>query len=78
MKSQTVEKLDFKSRIVLSVKVMRERDDEKYPYETAIFDTELSVPTGAPNKDREAAVDAWIKMVEGGVEVCKALNRSKA
>ena len=66
---------DRKSRILFSVKCLRPTDH--YPYETAVFETELSVPVGA-DKDRvEQALAAWYKMIEGGIEVGRALAKGE-
>ncbi len=64
---------DRTSRILFSVKVMR--PTEKYPYEVAVFDTELSVPVRSTKQAREDALAAWYKMIEGGVAVSQALAR---
>lgn len=67
---------DRASRILFSVKCLRPTD--KYPYETAVFDTELSVPVGASAEAREDALAAWYKMIEGGVAVSQALAKDRA
>lgn len=69
------EKDDRSSRILFSVKCLRPVD--KYPYEIAVFETELSVPVSAPEETREEALAAWYKMIEGGVSVAQALSKDK-
>jgi hypothetical protein len=65
---------DRSSRILFSVKCLRPTDH--YPYEQAVFEAELSVPV-----DKTARVDqalqAWYKMIEGGVAVGQTLARTE-
>jgi hypothetical protein len=70
------EKDDRASRILFSVKCLR--PTEKYPYETAVFETELSIPVGSDEDIRNDALAAWYKMIEGGVAVSQALAKDKA
>jgi hypothetical protein len=44
-------------------------------YETAVFETELSVPVGASKDKTEDALAAWYKMIEAGVAVGQALAK---
>ena len=67
---------DRASRILFSVKCLR--PTEKYPYETAVFETELSVPVSTGTKAREDALAAWYKMIEAGVAVGQALAKESA
>lgn len=64
---------DRASRILFSVKCLRPSD--KYPYEVAVFETELSVPVGTGPEAREDALAAWYKMIEAGVAVGQALAK---
>lgn len=66
---------DRASRILFSVKCLRPTD--KYPYEVAVFESELSVPIGAGDEAREDATAAWIRMMEAGVAVGQSLVRDK-
>lgn len=66
---------DRASRILFSVKCLRPSDN--YPYEVAVFETELSVPVGASEVARDDALKAWYKMIEGGVAVSQALAKDK-
>lgn len=66
---------DRASRILFSVKCLRPTD--KYPYESSVFETELSVPVGASEDTRRDALEAWYKMIEGGVAVGQALAKDK-
>lgn len=66
---------DRSSRILFSVKCLRPTDH--YPYETAVFETELSVPVGTEDEAREDALAAWYKMIEGGVAVAEALAKER-
>ena len=66
---------DRASRILFSVKCLRPTD--KYPYETAVFETELSVPVGASKDKTEDALAAWYKMIEAGVAVGQTLARER-
>jgi hypothetical protein len=66
---------DRASRILFSVKCLRPTD--KYPYETAVFETELSVPVGARKEVIEEALEAWYKMIDGGVAVSEALAKER-
>ena len=52
-------------------------DGQISPYETAVFETELSVPVGASEEARTDALQAWYKMIEGGVAVSQALAKDK-
>jgi len=67
---------DRSSRILFSVKCLRPTDN--YPYETAVFETELSVPVGAGEETTKDALEAWYKMIEGGIAVGKALAKEKS
>lgn len=67
---------DRASRILFSVKCLRPSDT--YPYEVAVFDTELSVPVGTGQEAREDALAAWYKMIEAGVAVGQALAKERA
>jgi hypothetical protein len=64
---------DRSSRILFSVKCLRPSD--KYPYEVAVFETELSVPVGTGQEARDDALAAWCKMIEAGVAVGQALAK---
>ncbi len=64
---------DRASRILFSVKCLRPTDH--YPYETAVFETELSVPVGTGDEARDDALQAWYKMIEAGVAVGQALAK---
>jgi hypothetical protein len=66
---------DRASRILFSIKCLR--PTEKYPYEVAVFESELSVPVGADESARENAVAAWFKMMDAGVAVSEALIRER-
>jgi hypothetical protein len=66
---------DRSSRILFSVKCLRPTD--RYPYEAAVFETELSVPVGAGKETMEDALAAWYKMIEGGVAVGQALAKDR-
>lgn len=67
---------DRASRILFSVKCMRPVD--KYPYESAVFETELSVPVTSKREIIDEALQAWYKMIEGGVSVSQALAKGHA
>ena len=67
---------DRSSRILFSVKCLRPTDN--YPYETAVFETELSVPVGASEQTTKDALEAWYKMIEGGIAVGQALAKEKS
>lgn len=62
---------DRASRILFSVKCLR--PSENYPYEVAVFETELSIPVGASREKTENALTAWYKMIDAGVEVGRML-----
>jgi hypothetical protein len=64
---------DRSSRILFSVKCLRPLD--KYPYETAVFETELSVPVTGSKEIVKEALEAWYKMIDGGIAVGQALAK---
>lgn len=66
---------DRSSRMLFAVKCMRPM--ERYPYETAVFETELSVPVTGSKEVIEEALQAWYKMIEGGIAVSQALAKEK-
>lgn len=67
---------DRASRLLFSVKCLRPTD--AYPYEIAVFDTELSVPVGASRERTDDALAAWYKMIEAGVAVGHSLAKERA
>ncbi len=62
----------FGSMIVFSVKVLRPM--EQYPYERAVWDSEIRVKVGANPQEIDTVTKAWLKTMEAGVEVCSAIN----
>jgi hypothetical protein len=66
---------DRSSRILFSVKCLRPTD--KYPYETAVFETERSVPVRSSKELIEDTLQAWYKMIEAGIAVGQFLAKEK-
>lgn len=71
---QAQEADDRASRILFSVKCLR--PTEKYPYEIAVFETELSVPVGASRETVDDTLAAWYKMIDAGIAVGQSLAKS--
>lgn len=62
----------FGSFLVLSVKVIR--PSSEYPYERSVWDSEIRV--SMDNRDDiDSIVQAWVKSMEAGVEIAKALGQ---
>lgn len=67
------EAADRASRVLFSVKCLRPTNS--YPYEVAVFDSELSIPVAADDGAREDATKAWLKMMEAAVAIGKSLAK---
>jgi hypothetical protein len=62
----------FGSFLVLSVKVIR--PSPEYPYERAVWESEIRVGIDNNDRDINPIVTAWVKSMEAGVEIAKALG----
>lgn len=66
----------FGSVLQLSVKVLRPMD--KYPFERAVWDSEIRVPITEESEKIDAIVNAWVKTMEAGLELASAFARVEA
>jgi hypothetical protein len=62
----------FGSVLSLSVRVLRPM--EKYPYEHEVWSSEIRVKVGERVEDIDSIVAAWVKTMEGGIELAKAIR----
>lgn len=57
----------FGSVILLSVKVLR--PSTEYPYERAVWESEIRAPVRGSSEHVDSIVGAWIKTMEAGIEL---------
>jgi hypothetical protein len=65
----------FGSVIQLSVKVLRPLPT--YPWERAVWDSEIRVPITESSEHVQSVISAWVKTMEAGIELATSFSTSK-
>jgi hypothetical protein len=65
----------FGSVIQFSVKVLRPMD--KYPWEHAVWESEIRIPVTDDREHVQSVAEAWVKTMEAGIDLAASFSKGQ-